>query len=63
MWGRRTEQGAPVYLRDAVDVDRGCDSPPRYRNSTTGDANGNWQRSRAITIATRCVRAGTAPIW
>lgn len=48
----RTEQGAPVYLRDVVDVQRGYDSPARFLNYYDWrDANGNWQRSRAITIA------------
>jgi multidrug efflux pump subunit AcrB len=48
----RTDQGAPVYLRDVVDVERGYDSPPRYLNFYDWrDANGKWQRSRAITVA------------
>ncbi|MCM3902343.1 MAG: efflux RND transporter permease subunit [Pyrinomonadaceae bacterium] len=48
----RTELGAPVYLRDVVDVERGYDSPPRYLNFYDWrDAQGNWQRSRAITVA------------
>ena len=48
----RTQQGAPVYLRDVVNVERGYDSPPRYLNYYDWrDANGNWQRSRAITVA------------
>lgn len=48
----RTEQGSPVYLRDVVDVQRGYDSPARFLNYYDWrDANGNWQRSRAITIA------------
>lgn len=48
----RTEQGAPVYLRDVVDVQRGYESPARFLNYYDWrDANGNWQRSRAITIA------------
>ena len=47
-----TEQGAPVYLRDLVDVERGYDSPPRYLNFYDWrDTQGNWQRSRAITVA------------
>ena len=47
----RTEQGAPVYLRDVVDVQRGYDSPARFLNYYDWrDANGDWQRSRAITI-------------
>ena len=48
----RTNQGAPVYLRDVVDVERSYDSPPRYLNFYDWrDAQGNWQRSRAITVA------------
>ncbi|HXI26256.1 MAG TPA: efflux RND transporter permease subunit, partial [Pyrinomonadaceae bacterium] len=48
----RTAPGAPVYLRDVVDVERGYDSPPRYLNFYDWrDANGNLQRSRAITVA------------
>ena len=47
-----TEMGAPVYLRDLVDVERGYDSPARFINFYDWrDANGNWQRSRAITVA------------
>src|SRR4029079_9763573 len=47
----RTAQGAPVYLRDVVDVERAYDTPPRYLNYYDWrDANGNWQRSRAITV-------------
>ena len=45
----RTEQGAPVYLRDVVDVERGYDSPPRFLNFfDCRDAQDNWRRSRAI---------------
>ncbi len=55
----RTEQGAPVYLRDVVDVQRGYDSPARFLNYYDWrDANGNWQRSRAITVAVQMRPAG-----
>ncbi|HEX3229295.1 MAG TPA: efflux RND transporter permease subunit [Pyrinomonadaceae bacterium] len=48
----RTDQGAPVYLRDVVDVERGYTSPPRYLNFYDWrDENGKWQRSRGITVA------------
>jgi multidrug efflux pump subunit AcrB len=48
----RTDQGAPVYLRDLVDVERGYTSPPRYLNYyDSRDESGKWQRSRAITVA------------
>ena len=54
----RTELGAPVYLRDIVDVERSYESPPRYLNFYEWrDANGRWQRSRAITVAVQ-MRAG-----
>jgi multidrug efflux pump subunit AcrB len=44
--------GSPVYLRDIVGISRGYESPPRYLNFYTWqDAQGQWQRSRAITLA------------
>lgn len=44
--------GSPVYLRDMVEISRSYDSPPRYMNFYTWrDAQGNWQRSRAVTLA------------
>jgi multidrug efflux pump subunit AcrB len=44
--------GAPVYLRDGVDISRGYESPPRYLNYYTWrDGSGAWQRSRAVTLA------------
>jgi multidrug efflux pump len=44
--------GAPLYLRDLVDIDRGYQSPPRYLNFYTwADSSGQWHRGRAITIA------------
>ena len=47
-----TPQGAPVYLRDLVQIGRGYQAPANYLNYYTWrDANGNWQRSRAITLA------------
>jgi multidrug efflux pump subunit AcrB len=47
-----TDLGAPVYLRDLVDVERGYESPARFMNFYDWrDANGKWQRSRAITVA------------
>src|SRR5262249_37107716 len=43
---------APVYLRDLVDISRAYESPPRYLNYITWhDKDGNWHRSRAITLA------------
>jgi multidrug efflux pump subunit AcrB len=47
-----TTAGAPVYLRDLVDISRGYQSPANYLNYYTWqDAEGNWRRSRAVTIA------------
>lgn len=47
-----TNMGAPVYLRDLVDIERGYDSPARFLNYYDWrDSGGNWQRTRAITIA------------
>ncbi len=55
----RTDKGAPVYLRDVVDVERGYDSPPRYLNYYDWrDEQGNWQRSRAITVAVQMRKDG-----
>jgi multidrug efflux pump subunit AcrB len=47
-----TSEGAPVYLRDLVQISRGYQSPAQYLNYYTWqDANRHWQRSRAITVA------------
>jgi multidrug efflux pump subunit AcrB len=47
-----TAVGAPVYLRDLVDISRGYQSPTNYLNYYTWrDADGHWRRSRAVTIA------------
>jgi multidrug efflux pump len=47
-----TAVGAPVYLRDLVDISRGYQSPANYLNYYTWqDADGHWRRSRAVTIA------------
>ncbi len=47
-----TATGSPVYLRDVVDVSRGYESPPTFMNKLTWkDAQGRWQRTRAITLA------------
>jgi multidrug efflux pump subunit AcrB len=44
--------GAPLYLRDLVDIDRGYESPPRYLNFYSWvDSSGQWHRSRAVTLA------------
>ena len=47
-----TKYGTPLYLRDVADIVRGYDNPPRYLNYYCWrDAQGKWQRSRAITLA------------
>ena len=47
-----TSAGAPVYLRDLVQISRGYQAPAQYLNYYTWrDQNGQWQRSRAITLA------------
>ena len=47
-----TAGGSPVYLRDAAEISRGYENPPRFLNHYTWrDANGQWQRTRAITLA------------
>ena len=47
-----SSSGSPVYLRDLVDISRAYQSPPRYLNFYTWrDAEGNWRRSRAVTVA------------
>jgi multidrug efflux pump subunit AcrB len=44
--------GAPVYLRDLVNISRGYQSPANYLNYYTWqDTDGHWRRSRAVTIA------------
>ena len=41
-----------MYLRDLVDISVGYQSPARYLNFfTRRDANGNWLRTRAVTVA------------
>jgi multidrug efflux pump subunit AcrB len=47
-----SSSGAPVYLRDLVDISRGYQSPAHYLNYYTWeDPNGQWQRSRSVTLA------------
>jgi multidrug efflux pump subunit AcrB len=46
-----SSSGAPVYLRDLVEISRGYQSPAQYLNYYTWeDSNGQWQRSRAVTL-------------
>ncbi|MBX3187429.1 MAG: efflux RND transporter permease subunit [Labilithrix sp.] len=49
-------QGAPVYLRDIFEIERGYESPPRYLNKYTwrgkdGAKEREWSRTRAVTLA------------
>lgn len=47
-----TTQGAPVYLRDLVQISQGYQAPATYLNYYTWrDPSGHWQRSRAVTLA------------
>jgi multidrug efflux pump subunit AcrB len=47
-----TVTGQSVYLRDLADIGRGYESPARYLNYFNWrDRQGNWQRSRAVTLA------------
>src|SRR5467141_2181061 len=44
--------GAPVYLRDLVEISRGYQSPAQYLNYYTWEnPKGQWQRSRSVTLA------------
>ncbi|HTZ57285.1 MAG TPA: efflux RND transporter permease subunit, partial [Acidobacteriaceae bacterium] len=48
----QTAAHSPVYLRDLVDISRGYQSPAKYLNYLTlKDKQGNWRRSRAVTVA------------
>ena len=48
----KTSTGAPVYLRDLVKIFPGYQSPAQYLNYyTSQDPTGQWQRSRAVTLA------------
>jgi multidrug efflux pump subunit AcrB len=50
--------GNPAYLRDVVDITRAYQSPPRFLNFYTWrDGDGQWHRSRAVTLAVQ-MRAG-----
>src|SRR5689334_10801769 len=54
----RASNGTMVYVRDLVDVVRGYESPARFQNFFNyRDQNGNWQRSRAITLSVQ-MRSG-----
>lgn len=50
--------GAPVYLRDMVDIVRSYEAPPRFLNFYTWqDDKGRWHRNRAITVSVQ-MRSG-----
>jgi multidrug efflux pump subunit AcrB len=53
-----TNAGTSVYARDLVDIVRGYDNPARYLNYFNWrDAQGNWHRSRAVTLSVQ-MRSG-----
>lgn len=53
-----TNSGQSVYLRDLAEIGRGYESPARFLNYFNGrDSQGNWQRSRAITLSVQ-MRSG-----
>jgi len=53
-----TTTGRSVYLRELADVTRAYDSPPSFLNFYTARTpNGEWRRSRGITIAVQ-MRSG-----
>lgn len=44
--------GVPLYLRDVFEINRAYESPPRFLNYISlRDANGVFQRSRALTLS------------
>ena len=50
--------GAPLYLRDVVGIERGYDTPATYLNYFPHrDRSGKWQRTRSITLAVQ-MRSG-----
>jgi multidrug efflux pump subunit AcrB len=54
-----SSSGSPVYLRDVADVIRAYEGPARYLNFYNyRDAEGEWQRTRAITLAVQMRQGG-----
>jgi multidrug efflux pump subunit AcrB len=47
----RSASGAPVYLRDLASIGRGYETPSYLAFSSWRDRQGNWQRTRAVTIS------------
>lgn len=45
------QDGAPVYLRDIVDINRSYENPRYLNYLISKDRNGHWQRNRGITLA------------
>jgi len=46
-----TPRGAPIYLRDGVDISRGYAAPLYLNYYDSEDANGNWNRDHSITLS------------
>ena len=47
-----TPYGAPLYLRDVVDIVRSYDNPPAYLEFYRWkDEQGNWQRTRSVSLS------------
>jgi multidrug efflux pump subunit AcrB len=46
-----TPRGAPVYLRDGVDISRGYEAPLYLNYYASRDATGNWDRDHSITLS------------
>jgi multidrug efflux pump subunit AcrB len=54
-----TANGGGVYLRDLASVIRGYTSPPNFLNYYGHrDADGRWQRTRAVTLAVQMKTGG-----
>ncbi len=47
----RSESGAPVYLRDVASISRGYESPSYVAYASFRDAQGEWRRTRAISVS------------
>src|SRR5262249_6628225 len=47
----RGANGAPVYLRDLAQVSRGYENPQYLSYISLKDANGRWQRTRAVALS------------
>jgi multidrug efflux pump subunit AcrB len=47
----RTSEGSPVYLRDLVTITRSYENPQYLTFASWKDAEGQWQRTRAIAVS------------